>query len=208
MINASSSPEHLVVNGMSYHARDAVNANSALLVTLNPEDFPSMSSEHAVLAGMAWQEALERAAYQSALGATSALTGAPAEAYSAPVQCVGDFLAQRLGEALGAVKPSVTPDCHFVDFNQLLPSVMAEALREALPVLGRQIQGFDREDAILTGVETRSSSPVRLVRGENRESENIKGLFPVGEGAGYAGGITSAAIDGLAAVHGILQAMK
>lgn len=196
VINASSVEGHLVVNGMSYHARDAENSNSALLVSISPEDF----GDSHVLAGLKMQAALEKAAYDSA----AACSGQTAP-YSAPVQLVGDFLADQTTTALGSVTPSVTPGYHFVNFGTLLPNFMTSALRLALPQMGRQLQGFDRTDAVLTGIETRSSSPVRLIRQEDFASVNVKGLYPIGEGAGYAGGITSAAVDGIASVHEMLK---
>lgn len=206
VINASSGPGQMVVNGMSYHARDGENANSALLVTLNPEDFGA--TEENPMAGIHFQEALEAAAHKTQGDAVSARSGGKALAASAPVQLVGDFVRMKMSKDFGEVKPSVQPDCHFVDFNLLLPKVMAEALRAAIPVFGRQIEGFDREDAVLTGIETRSSSPLRIVRTDQHESISVKGLYPIGEGAGYAGGITSAAVDGLSTVHSLLNGLK
>lgn len=199
VINASSVEGHLVVNGMSYHARDAVNSNSALLVSISPEDFGGSD----VLAGLRLQATLEKAAYDSAPTNKS-----QDFLYSAPVQLVGDFLADQTTTVLGSVTPSVTPGYHFVNFGSLLPSFMTDALRQALPQMGKQLQGFDRSDAVLTGIETRSSSPIRLIRQDDFASVNIKGLYPIGEGAGYAGGITSAAVDGIASVHGILTKLK
>ncbi len=204
VINSSSSEAHLVVNGMSYHARTGANANSALLITINPDDF----QEKGPLGGLYLQEDLEKRAYNSFVGKKSGITGSPAIEYSAPVQCVGDFLQNRETTKLGAVQATVRPDYHFVDFNQLLPEFMCEALKEAIPVFGRQIRGFNREDAVLTGIESRSSSPLRMLRDEHWESQSHKGLFPIGEGAGYAGGITSSAIDGLASVNEILKRIR
>ena len=201
VINSSSHATELVVNGMSYHAREGKNANSALLVTVNPEDF----SVSGPLGGICLQEAIERAAFNSGVNALSALTGEIATPYSAPIQLVGDFLQKKPSVKLGTVEVTITPDYHYVDFNEILPEFMSCALREALPLLGRQIKGFDRDDAVLTGVETRSSSPVRILRNENWESISHKGLYAIGEGAGYAGGITSSAIDGLASIHKILK---
>jgi len=198
VINASSVKNHLVVNGMSYHARDAKNSNSALLVTINPSDFESAHP----LAGLKYQEDLEALAFQSAICDS---TGSLKLPYSAPVQLLGDFLQGQVTTQLGDVKPSVTPGYHFVDFNEWLPTYMSSAIKEALPVMGRQLKGFDRKDAVLTGVESRSSSPVRILRDDRGESSNVKGVFPMGEGAGYAGGITSAAVDGLNAVHQYLM---
>jgi uncharacterized FAD-dependent dehydrogenase len=189
VINASSEDNHLVVNGMSYHNRDAENSNSALLVSVTPKDF---DSDHA-LAGFDLQEKLEKLAYD---------TG---KDNGAPIQTVGDFLANRKTVEIGAVIPSITPKVHYTNFNEWLPAFMCDAIKAAIPQMAKQVKGFDRPDAILTGVETRSSSPVRIVRDEFMASVNTLGLYPIGEGAGYAGGITSSAVDGLAAVDFVLS---
>ncbi|MCK8061556.1 MULTISPECIES: NAD(P)/FAD-dependent oxidoreductase [unclassified Fusibacter] len=192
VVNASSEPEHLVVNGMSYHKRDAENSNSALLVSITPDDF---ESDHP-LAGFKLQETLESRAYS--IGKDN----------GAPIQTVGDFLNDKMTTNLGNVNPSITPLVHYTNFNDWMPQYICDALKMALPVMGRQVKGFDRADAILTGVETRSSSPVRIVRDEFMCSVSTKGLYPIGEGAGYAGGITSSAVDGLAAVDFLLKKMS
>ena len=180
VLAAASEAGRTVTNGMSEYARDGENINGALLVNVTPADFPS---EHP-LAGMAWQRQLEAAAY--------ALTGG----YDAPCQRVEDFLAGRPSEAAGQVKPTYRPGVVYTDLHRCLPPFVSETLALALPVLGRRLKGYDDPDALLTGVETRSSSPVKLVRDEHYEA-NIRGVYPCGEGAGYAGGILSAAADGM-----------
>lgn len=181
VVAAASEEGRLAVNGMSLLARDGVNANSALVVNVTPEDFPGND----VLAGVAFQRQWEQLAYQLSGG------------YLAPVQLVGDFLADRPSTAFGQVHPSYRPGTKFCELKQCLPEFVTEALREAIPAFGRKIKGFDDADAILSGVETRTSSPVRIVRGEDYQSPAAAGLYPCGEGAGYAGGIMSAAVDGL-----------
>ena len=180
VVAAASEAGRTVTNGMSEYARDGENINGALLVNVTPADFPS---EHP-LAGMAWQRQLEAAAY--------ALTGG----HDAPCQRVEDFLAGRPSEAAGRVKPTYRPGVVYTDLHRCLPPFVSETLALALPVLGRRLKGYDDPDALLTGVETRSSSPVKLVRDEHYEA-NIRGVYPCGEGAGYAGGILSAAADGM-----------
>ncbi len=187
---ASASQEGGVcTNGMSLFARDGENANSALLVGVSPEDF---GSDHP-LAGMKLQESIEQAAFKAA-----------GSNYFAPVQLVGDFLKNQPSKAFGKVKPTYQPGVTFCKLEEYLPSFVTEALREALPVLGRKIKGLDGADAVLTGPETRSSSPVKMPRGENYQA-NIGGIYPCGEGAGYAGGITSAATDGIRVALQILE---
>ena len=183
VIAAASEPEMLAVNGMSNHARDAENSNSALLVGVTPDDYRVSGGN--VLDGMEYQRKMERAAFAAGGGA-----------YRAPVQLVGDFLARRATKALGDVRPSYLPGVTPSDLRDCLPAEVAETLRLAIPQLGRQLSGFDRADAVLTGVESRSSSPVRMTRDDNAMSP-VSGLYPCGEGAGYAGGIVSAAVDGV-----------
>lgn len=178
---AASEENGVAVNGMSKYARDAENSNSALLVGVGPADY---ASEHP-LAGVALQREMERAAFR--LGGGN---------YRAPVQLVGDFLAERESRMLGEVRPSYRPGVTPADLRGCLPPVVADSLRAALPILGRRLAGFDRADAVLTGVETRSSSPVRILRDEHGLSA-VGGVYPCGEGAGYAGGIVSAAADGI-----------
>ncbi len=187
---AASEEGGVVTNGMSYSQRDGENANSALLVTLRPEDFPSRH----ILAGMYWQREIERRAYEYTGG------------YRAPVQLAGDFMAGRPSSGPGRVKPSYEPGVFWGDIRRVLPERICSVLAAALPELGKKLRGFDDAGAVLTAPETRSSSPVRIVRGEDLQS-SVKGLYPCGEGAGYAGGITSAAVDGLRCAQAILQDM-
>jgi hypothetical protein len=183
VVAAASEPGRVVTNGMSQYSRKERNANSGIVVGISPErDYP----EHP-LAGMDLQRRLEARAFE--LGGCN---------YQAPGQLIGDFLAGRPSQAFGAVLPSYTPGVHLTDLAQALPDYAIEAIREAIPVFARQIEGYDRPDCVLTGVETRTSSPIRIKRdSESLESLNVKGLYPSGEGAGYAGGILSAAVDGI-----------
>ncbi len=179
VVNASSEEGRLAVNGMSYHARDGEDANSALIVTVTPKDFGGEGP----LAGIAFQRRLEELAYKAGKG-------------KIPVQLYGDFKEGRLSTGFGQVRPQFRGETAFADLRQILPVPVTEALLEGIDRFGQIIRGFDRPDAILAGVESRTSSPVRICRDDHLESR-IKGLFPCGEGAGYAGGITSAAMDGL-----------
>ena len=173
---------------MSYSKRDGENANAALLVTLHTEDFPG----EGVLAGMHWQREIERAAY--------AYTGS----YKAPAQLVGDFLEDRPSIGPGSVVPTYAPGVVWGDLRKVLPARITNVLQNAIPALGQKLNGFDTPDAVLTGPETRSSSPVRILRDETLQSA-LHGLYPCGEGAGYAGGITSAAVDGLRCAEAVLR---
>jgi len=182
VVAATSEEGRVVTNGMSQYSRAEFNANSGLVVDISPErDYPGD-----VLAGVRFQRHWEEMAFR-----------AGGEDYTAPGQKVGDFLAGKPSEALGAVTPSYQPGVRMTDLSQCLPPFVIEALREALPVFGRQIPGYDHPDAVMTGVETRTSSPVRITRGRDLQSVNTRGLYPAGEGAGYAGGILSAAVDGI-----------
>ncbi|MGA1134548.1 MAG: NAD(P)/FAD-dependent oxidoreductase [Prochlorotrichaceae cyanobacterium] len=181
VVAATSEVGKVVTNGMSQYSRNERNANSGLVVGITPEDFPG----HA-LAGMELQQQLEAQAFR--LGG---------ENYHAPAQLVGDFLAHRPSQSLGSVKPSYAPGVTLTDLSHALPDYAIVALREAIPALEQKIKGFALPDATLTGVETRTSSPVRIQRNEFYQSVNTQGLYPAGEGAGYAGGILSAAIDGI-----------
>ncbi len=185
---AASEEGGVVTNGMSYSRRDGDNANAALLVTLHTEDFPG----EGVLAGMHWQRAIERRAY--------AVTGS----YKAPAQLVGDFLAKRPSTGPGRVRPSYAPGVCWGDLRQVLPEKISSVLATALPELGKKLRGFADAEAVLTGPETRSSSPVRILRGADLQG-SYRGLYPCGEGAGYAGGITSAAVDGLRCAEAVLR---
>lgn len=177
---SSSNNGEIVTNGMSYNARDLENANSAVLVSVTKEDF----GDDDVLNGLYFQEKYEKMAYN--------LTNS----YKAPCQLVGDFLNDRQSKAFGRIKPTYKPGVEFRNLKDCLPDFVVEALKEGLLAFDKKIAGFASSDAVLTGVETRSSSPVRILRNNLFES-NYRGIYPVGEGAGYAGGITSAALDGL-----------
>jgi uncharacterized FAD-dependent dehydrogenase len=181
VVAATSEAGHVVTNGMSQYSRNERNANSGIVVGVTPEDYPGHP-----LAGIDFQRQLEVRAFK--LGG---------ETYDAPGQLVGDFLAQRSSTAFGTVKPSYTPGVHLGDLSTALPDYAIDAIREALPAFDKQIKGFAMSDAVLTGVETRTSSPIRIKRNAHYQSLNTKGLYPAGEGAGYAGGILSAAVDGI-----------
>ena len=182
VVAASSEPGHLVVNGMSNYARNGKNANSALLVGITPAE---LQDAHP-LAGVKFQEELETAAFFAGGGN-----------YNAPVCCVGDFLKNRISSQFGTVHPTYLPSVKFAALDDYLPKVITETLRLGIPAMDKKIAGFATPDAVLTGIESRSSSPVRIVRNESCESVSLHGLYPCGEGAGYAGGITSAAVDGI-----------
>ena len=183
VVAATSEPQRVVTNGMSQYSRNERNANAGIVVGIDPEkDFPD-----GPLAGLALQERLESLAFEMGGGD-----------YSAPAQLVGDFIAARPSTTLGEVEPSYKPGVKPTDLAPLLPADCIAAMREALPVFGRQIRGFDRDDAVLTGIETRTSSPLRITRDPaTLHSLNVRGLYPGGEGAGYAGGILSAGVDGI-----------
>ena len=179
---AAASEEHgVVTNGMSQYSRAERNANSAIVVGIDPSDYPGNP-----LAGIDFQRALERNAY--VLGGSN---------YDAPAQKVGNFLKGTSSETVGSVEPSFQPGIKLTDLSKALPDFCIEAIREAIPVFNRKIKGFAFEDALLTGVETRTSAPICIKRGKDFQSINTQGLYPAGEGAGYAGGILSAAIDGI-----------
>jgi uncharacterized FAD-dependent dehydrogenase len=185
VVAAASEEGGVVTNGMSQYSRAERNANAALVVGIDPKDFPGDAAKNP-LAGMEFQRQWEAAAFKAGGGT-----------YAAPAQKVGDFLAGRPSTELGTVQPSYTPGIHLTDLSACLPGYVVEALREAIPAFDRQIHGFAMADALLTGVETRTSSPVRITRDDRFESLNTRGLYPGGEGAGYAGGILSAAVDGI-----------
>jgi uncharacterized FAD-dependent dehydrogenase len=193
VVAATSEPERVVTNGMSQYSRNERNANAGIVVGINPEpDFPG-----GPLAGVALQEKLESHAYE--LGGKD---------YCAPGQLVGDFIRGKPSTELGEVEPSYKPGIKLGDLASSLPDYVIEAIREALPEFGKQIRGFDRDDAILTGIETRTSSPVRITRDhESLQSLNTRGLYPAGEGAGYAGGILSAGVDGIKVAEAVAKAM-
>ena len=193
VVGATSEPGRVVTNGMSQHSRNERNANSGLVVPVSDADLESHERWPAdPLAGLVFQRELESLAFQ--LGGQD---------YSAPVQRQEDFLAGRPSTSLGSVSPSYQPGVQPSDLAKLLPEPMVDALREALPAFGQKLSGYDHPDAVLTGVETRTSSPLRIPRDDRLESLNVHGLTPAGEGAGYAGGILSAAIDGIRAAEAV-----
>jgi len=181
VVAATSEEGRVVTNGMSQYSRNERNANSGIVVGITPQDYSGD-----VLAGVEFQRKWEARAFE--LGGRN---------YCAPAQLVGDFLAGRPSTALGEVHPSYTPGVHLTDLSTALPDYAIAAIREALPAFEKQIKGFSMKDAVLTGVETRTSSPVSIKRNETYQSLNTRGLYPAGEGAGYAGGILSAAVDGI-----------
>jgi uncharacterized FAD-dependent dehydrogenase len=193
VVAAASEKEMLVTNGMSEYKRDRENANSALVVSVSPEDY---GSSHP-LSGVEFQRTWEGKAYELGGGG-----------YHAPVQLVGDFLLGKASGKIGRVKPSYTPGISLRDLHECLPDYVTLTMKEALMDFDRKIKGFAGRDAVLTGVETRTSAPVRLVRKENMESETLNNFYPIGEGAGYAGGIMSAAVDGIKAAERIIQTFK
>ena len=179
MVNASSEPGRLAVNGMSYQARDSRNANSAMIVTVTPEDFPGEGP----LSSVAFQRDLEKKAWELGNG-------------KIPVQLFGDFCQNQASEAFGEVTPCMKGEYTLTNVRSILPKPVGDSIEEGVKSFGKQISGFDREDALLSGIESRTSSPVRIVRDQELVA-NIEGIYPCGEGAGYAGGITSAAMDGI-----------
>ncbi|HSS47789.1 MAG TPA: FAD-dependent oxidoreductase, partial [Thermoanaerobaculia bacterium] len=181
VVAAASEPGGVVTNGMSQYSRDERNANSGIVVGITPEDYPG-----GPLAGIDFQRHWEERAFE--LGGSN---------YDAPGQLVGDFLAGRPSKEFGSVLPSYKPGVHLGDLSTCLPDYAIEAIREALPAFDKTIKGFAMNDAVLTGVETRTSSPIRIQRNEDFQSLNMEGLYPAGEGAGYAGGILSAGVDGI-----------
>jgi uncharacterized protein len=191
VVAAASEPGRLVTNGMSEYARNESNANSAIVVGITPEDYPD-----GPLAGIALQRQLEARAFELGGGT-----------YEAPGQLVGDFLADRPSTALGRVYPSYKPGVKLGDLSASLPDYAIAAIREAIPAFDQQIHGFAMADAILTGIETRTSSPIRIKRNETYQSLNTIGLYPAGEGAGYAGGILSAGIDGIKVAEAVALSM-
>lgn len=182
VVAATSEENRVVTNGMSQYSRNERNANAGIVVGITPSDYGASSP----LAGIAFQRSLESTAFT--LGGSN---------YNAPGQLVGDFIAGQASSNFGSVLPSYKPGVHLTDLAEALPHYAIEAMREALPAFGKKIKGFDMHDAVLTGVETRTSSPLRITRNEHFQSLNVQGLYPAGEGAGYAGGILSAGVDGI-----------
>lgn len=191
VVAAASEEGGVVTNGMSYADRAGENANAALLVTIRPEDVPL----DGVLGGMYWQRQIEQKCYE--------ISGS----YHAPAQKVGDFMKKQPSVAAGNVQPTYKPGVYWCDLHECLPQRITDALEKALPQLDGNLKGFAREDAVLTAPETRSSSPVRILRDDSRQSTALRGLYPTGEGAGYAGGIMSAAIDGMEAAEAIIASL-
>lgn len=191
VVAAASEPGRVVTNGMSQYSRHERNANSAIVVGITPEqDYP----DHP-LAGIELQRQLEELAFKQG-----------GENYHAPAQLIGDFLTGKASGELGEVKPSYTPGITLTDLAQVVPDYVTQAIREAIPAFERQIKGFAKTDGLLTGVETRTSSPICIKRGDDYQSVNIQGLYPAGEGAGYAGGIWSAGIDGIRVAESVALA--
>ena len=193
VVAATSEPGRVVTNGMSQYSRNERNANAGIVVGITPEvDYPGDP-----LAGVAFQRRWESRAFELGGGT-----------YQAPGQLVGDFLAGKASTKFGEVQPSYTLGVHLTDLATALPNYAITAIREALPAFAKQIKGFDLPDAVLTGVETRTSSPIRIKRNkDDYQSINTKGLYPTGEGAGYAGGILSAAVDGIEVAEAVALSM-
>ncbi len=189
VVAATSEPGRVVTNGMSQYSRNERNANAGIVVSIDPSDYPE-----GPLAGIDLQRKLESHAF--VLGGSN---------YHAPGQLVGDFVAGRASKELGSVTPSYKPGVAIGDLSSALPEFAITAMREAFPVFGRKIKGFDLHDAVLTGVETRTSSPIRMKRGDDYQSINVRGLFPAGEGASYAGGILSAGVDGIKVAEAVAR---
>ena len=198
VVAATSETDRVVTNGMSQYSRAERNANAGIVVGINPQDYEpydkGVPGETGVLAGVALQRHWESQAFLAGGGT-----------YAAPGQRVGDFLAAKPSTALGSVTPSYRPGVTPTDLSACLPDYAIAAIREAIPAFGRQIRGYDMADAVLTGVETRTSAPVRVPRGEDFQSTNTRGLYPAGEGAGYAGGILSAAVDGIKVAEAVAK---
>jgi hypothetical protein len=190
VIPAASEQGGVVVNGMSLHARADVNSNSALMVQMKKSDFGSDD----LFAGMRFQRSIEECAFI-----------AGGKNYNAPAQLFGDFAKDKLSSHFGEVKASYPIGTTFAPLNEVLPKVATEALKAAIPDMGKRLKGFDCPDAVLTGVETRFSSPVKIVRDDSLQSVSLKGVYPCGEGSGYSGGITSSAADGLKVAEGIFN---
>ncbi len=197
VVAATSEVGHVVTNGMSQYSRNERNANAGIVVGIDPRDYPPIEgvAQHP-LAGIALQRLLESNAYLLGGGT-----------YEAPGQLVGDFLQDRTSSSLGAVTPSYKPGVKLGSLSGALPDYAIAAIREALPAFGKKIKGFDMADAVLTGVETRTSSPLNITRGEDFQSLNVAGLYPAGEGASYAGGILSAGVDGIRVAEAVARAL-
>jgi uncharacterized FAD-dependent dehydrogenase len=197
VVAAASEPGHLVTNGMSQYSRNERNANAAIVVGVEPEDYAEFDDSGSPLAGIALQRALEARAFDMGGGD-----------YTAPAQLVGDFIKGKASSEFGNVQPSYKPGVRLTDLAPSLPQYAVDAIREALPAFDRQIRGYSMNDALLTGVETRTSSPVRIRRNDEYQSLNTRGLYPAGEGAGYAGGILSAAVDGIRVAEAVARSIN
>ena len=224
VVAATSEPGRVVTNGMSQYSRNERNANAGLVVGIDPPDYPLDTAAWQAAFGqddgaLLAQEALQLAAQQPSVAHPLAgivlqrqLESRAYEVggsnYEAPGQLVGDFLMQRASTAWGSVQASYKPGVHLTDLSQVLPAYAIDAMREALPVFGRKIRGFDMADAVMTGVETRTSSPLKIPRGADFQSTNTRGLYPAGEGASYAGGILSAAVDGIKVAEALANEMS
>jgi uncharacterized FAD-dependent dehydrogenase len=189
VVAATSEENRVVTNGMSQYSRNERNANAGIVVGISPADYPG-----GPLAGIAFQRKLESNAFL--MGGSN---------YEAPGQLVGDFIAGKASTALGSVEPSYKPGVKMTDLADALPEYAITAMREALSAFGKKIKGFDMHDAVLTGVETRTSSPLKITRGDDFQSLNVKGLYPAGEGASYAGGILSAGVDGIEVAEAVAR---
>lgn len=204
VVASSSEEERLVCNGMSYYKRDLENANAALVVTVNSEDFKASKdlfnkdiSDKSPLIGMEFQRYYEHLAYLAGGGG-----------YNAPVQLVGDFMQDKVTTKVGSVKPSYTPGYKFAALKECLPSYVIDSLKEGFVNFDKKITGYMYSDAVMTGIETRTSAPLKITRNEKLESISLKGLYPSGEGAGFAGGIISAAVDGIKSAESIMKKYK
>lgn len=189
VICSATEADALAVNGMSFYGRDAENSNSAIVVSVGAEDV-----NPGPIGGLEFQRTFERAAF--------------AQGFMAPVQTVGDFMKGNVSSSFGEIKPSYRPGTYFKNLSECLPAFVADGLKEGIKQFGRQLKGFEMPDAVLTGVETRTSSPVRILRNNDMQAEGVDGLFPAGEGAGYAGGIVSAAVDGIKCAENLMSIYK
>jgi uncharacterized FAD-dependent dehydrogenase len=223
VVAATSEAGRVVTNGMSQYSRNERNANAGMVVAIDPEDYPldvaAWQAAFGEADGLKWATQAQAMAQQSPkayhplsgivfqrqLESKAYVLGG--ENYTAPGQLVGDFLQARASTDFGAVLPSYKPGVRLGDLSQVLPAFAVQAMREALPVFGRKIKGYDMQDAVLTGVETRTSSPLKMSRGDNLQSLNTRGLYPAGEGASYAGGILSAGVDGIKVAEALAQAI-
>ena len=191
MVNASSETGYLTVNGMSYAARNGENSNAAIVCTVTPEDYAGFGND--ALAGVRFQRSLEKRAYEECGGMI-------------PYQKYGDFKAGRISGDFGALQPACKGKYSWGNIRNVLPGYICDDIIEAMPSFGRRISGYDGEDTLFAGIEARTSSPVRILRGDDMQSLSLSGVYPVGEGAGYAGGIMSAAIDGMKSAEAYISA--